>query len=154
MIPTKRNQKGMPTKEVHGGFPVHWLYTAGDVNEKFFYGLKDQKLIANTCETCNYTYLPPRMFCEDCFDELGESTYKELPLSGELVSFTEVYKDHKGKPLSQPEVIGLVKVDGSNSVFYHKLINTSNPSVGMKVKPVWSDNREGSLFDLTGFESQ
>lgn len=153
MIPNKRNQKDKHTTAVDGDFPVHWLHTAGDVNEKFFYGLRDQKMIANKCASCDYTYLPPRMFCEDCFEELGDDTYTELSANGELFSFSEVFIDKEGNKYDTPVMMGLIKVEGASTTFYHKLLNIAEPSVGMKLKAVWAENREGSLLDLAGFEA-
>ena len=121
MLPTRRNIHNAPTKEVEGDFPVHYLYTVGISGEKFFKGLKDQKIIGNTCEACNFTYLPPKMFCEDCFDELDDSTYKELGSEGELVSFSQVYFDFRGEKLAESYIMGLIKVEGSNTTFFHKM---------------------------------
>lgn len=151
MLPTKRNIHDAPTSEVEGDFPVHYHYTVGIAGEKFFYGLKDQKFIANTCNSCDMTYLPPKIYCENCFDELGEESYKEVGPEGELFSFTEVHYDHRGEKLDEPYFLGLIKVNGTDTTFFHKLANISDPKIGMKVKPVWEDSREGSLFDLKGF---
>ncbi|MHA2253408.1 MAG: Zn-ribbon domain-containing OB-fold protein [Candidatus Kariarchaeaceae archaeon] len=152
MLPTRRYTHNAPTKEIYGDFPVHYLYTVGIAGEKFFYALKDQKLLANTCPTCNHTYLPPKIYCEDCFDELGDESYKELDQKGNLFSFTEVYRDFRGHKLEKPYFLGLIKIQGSNTNFLHKLVNVSEPSVGMELKPVWNDERVGSIFDLQGFE--
>ena len=115
--------------------------------------LKEQKLIGNTCESCSFTYLPPKMFCEDCFDELGDSTYKELKAEGELLSFSQVFFDHRGDKLSEPYFLALIKVDGSNTTFFHKLLNQNDPKIGMRVKVVWNSERNASLFDIEGFEA-
>ncbi len=152
MLTKRRTPTDAPTKEVRGGFPVHFHYTTGIVGEKFFYGLKDGKLLANTCPDCSKTYLPPKMFCEDCFTELTDLDLKDLRQTGELVSFTQTFLDHRGEPLENPYYLGLVKVDGADTVFFHKLITSQKPSIGMKVKAVWNDERKGSLFDLKGFE--
>jgi len=151
MLPTKRNHHGKPTTSVRGGFPVHFHYTAGEAGEKFFYGLKDQKFLATTCSSCDVTYFPAKLFCEDCFDELGEDAWKELEATGELFSFTEVFVDHRGDTLDEPYFLGLIKVKGSDTTFFHKLVDVSDPKIGMELKAVWNDDREGSLLDLKGF---
>jgi uncharacterized OB-fold protein len=92
------------------------------------------------------------MFCEDCFEELGEGTYKELRTEGEIVSFSQVFYDHRGDKLSEPYFLGLIKVDGSNTTFFHKLVNSSDPKIGMRVKTLWNSERTASIFDLQGFE--
>lgn len=151
MLPTKQDQHNKPTTSVRGGFPVHFHYTAGIAGEKFLYGLKDKKLLATTCGSCDTTYLPAKMFCEDCFDELGEDSWTELEQTGELFSFSEVFVDHRGNDLEKPYFLGLIKVKGSDTTFFHKLVDISEPVIGMEVKAVWADDREGSLFDLKGF---
>lgn len=152
MIPKHRPNTDAPTHEVRGGFPVHFHYTAGIVGEKFFYGLKDKKLLAVTCPDCSMTYFPPKMYCEDCFTELTDLELKELPQEGTLESFTKVFRDHRGDPLAEPYYLGLIKVDGADTLFFHKFIGDSEPEMGMKVKAVWSNETKGSLFDLAGFQ--
>ena len=153
MLPTRRNIHEAPTKEVIGDFPVYFHYTAGIAGEKFLYGLKDQKILGNTCPSCNHTYVPTRMFCEDCFEELGDETYKEVGPEGELFSFTEVFVDHRGDMLKEPYFLGLIKIKGTNTTFFHRLVGIDNPSIGMIVKPMWNQDRKGSIFDLKGFSS-
>jgi len=153
MLPTKQDQHDKPTTEVKGGFPVTFHYTAGIAMEKFYYGLKDQKLLANTCDHCDFTYLPPRFFCEDCFAELGDENYQEVGPSGELLSFSEVFVDKRGDLLDSPYFVGLIKVEGTNTKFFHRLVNIDKPEIGMTVKAVWEDDRSGSYLDLKGFTS-
>ncbi len=151
MILNKRNQHKLPTTSVKGDFPVTYHYTAGIAGEKFFLALKDKKLLANTCDSCKFSYLPPKMFCEDCFDELDDGTYKEVDGTAELFSYSEVFYDHRGDKLEKPLLLGLFKLNGSSTIFMHNLL-VSEPKIGMKVKVVWSEHRVGSIFDLKGFE--
>ncbi len=152
MLPTKRNAKHNSVREVEGSFPIHFHYTAGISTEKFFLGLKEKKILGNTCATCNFTYLPPKIFCEDCFAELGNDTYKEVPQTGILESYTEIYYDFRGDKLETPYFLALIKVDETDTMFYHKLIDTENPKIGMKVSAIWNDDRKGSIHDLNGFK--
>jgi uncharacterized OB-fold protein len=151
MIPSQRDNYGAPTREIKGDFPVSYHYTAGIAGEKFLFGLKEKKFLATHCSECGYTCFPARMFCEDCFREFDDSDWKELETEGELFSFTEVFFGHDGKKLTKSYFICLVKVSGSNTVFFHKLLNTAETSIGMKVKAIWEENRTGSLLDLKGF---
>ena len=152
MIPTRRHVHNAPTKEIKGEFPVHYLYTVGIAGERFFNGLKDKKLVGNTCQSCETTYLPPKIYCEDCFDELGDDTYQELDHKGTLFSFTKVFYNFRGVKLDTPYYMALIKVNGSDTTFFHKLVNVSEPGIGMELKPVWNSARKGSIFDLQGFE--
>lgn len=78
----------------------------GDI---FLEGLKG-KLIGTTCGTCSKKYLPARMFCEDCFDELTAENKKELNGAGGLVSFSEVMYDHRGDKMEKSNFPGLIKL--------------------------------------------
>ncbi|MHA2503521.1 MAG: Zn-ribbon domain-containing OB-fold protein [Candidatus Kariarchaeaceae archaeon] len=153
MLPTQRDNHGAPTREIYGDFPVTFHYTAGIAGEKFLYGLKDQKFLATYCGDCDFTYFPAKMFCEDCFKEFDESDWKELELSGELFSFTKVYQGHDGSKLDEPYFIGLVKVSGSSTTFFHRLVDIADPKIGMAVKPVWATDRKANIMDLKGFTS-
>ncbi|MDH5404634.1 MAG: Zn-ribbon domain-containing OB-fold protein [Candidatus Heimdallarchaeota archaeon] len=153
MQPTRRNIHNAPRTSVKGGFPVHYHYTVGISGEKFFYGLKDQKFISNTCDACNFTYFPPKMFCEDCFNELGDQSYNELKQEGTIVGVTKVFFDFRGHKLAEPYYMGLIKVDGSNTTFFHKIVDIENPEIDQKVKAKWNEDRVGSIFDLEGYTS-
>ncbi|MCY3410110.1 MAG: Zn-ribbon domain-containing OB-fold protein [Candidatus Heimdallarchaeota archaeon] len=149
MLPSKRDAHKFPTTSVYGDFPVTYHYTVGIAGDKFFSGLKDKKLVANTCPSCKQTFIQPKIYCEDCFDELGEDTYKEVAETGEVFSFSEVFLDFRGNKINEPYFLGLIKIDGTNTTFMHKLLDA--PEIGMKVKAVWNDERTGSILDLKGF---
>ncbi len=152
MIPKRRTLTDAPTHEVIGSFPVHFHYTVGIVGEKFFMGMKNRKFLAVSCPDCSTTYFPPKMYCEDCFTELTDLEMKELPQEGTVESFTKVFHDHRGDRLENPYYLALIKVDGADTLFFHRLIGDSEPEMGMKVKAVWNTETKGSLFDLEGFE--
>ncbi len=152
MLPKRRTMTDAPTHEVRGGFPVHFHYTVGIVGEIFFNGLKEKKLLGVTCKECSTTYFPPRMYCEECFTELTDEEFKVLEQQGTIESFTKTYKDHRGNPLAEPYFLALIKIKGSDTVFFHRLINVDEPKIGMTVKPVWNETTKASLFDIVGFE--
>ncbi len=152
MIPTRRHMHEAPTREIIGDFPVHYLYTVGIAGEKFFKALKEKRIIGNKCESCDRTYVPPKIYCEDCFDELGDDSYKDMEAKGTLFSFTEVFYDHRGDQLKTPYYLGLIKIHGSHTTLFHRLVNLTEPSIGMDLKAQWNEKRVGSIFDLVGFE--
>ena len=53
-----------------GEIPVNYVYTAGRAGEKFFKAMMRGKLVAAECSTCRVTYLPPRNYCERCFERI------------------------------------------------------------------------------------
>ena len=56
-----------------GDVEADYIYTSGVAGERFFVALRDEgRMLASRCTACMLDYLPPRMFCEDCFAELTE----------------------------------------------------------------------------------
>jgi uncharacterized OB-fold protein len=137
-----------------GDLPVRHRYTPGVAGEAFFTALKDRgALFGSRCVSCEYTYVPARLFCERCFSELSADT--EVGPGGELVSFTILFEGIEGEPLDLPQVIGAVRLDGADAVLIHRVLDlTDEPleigeRVEVTVKP--QAERTGSILDIEGF---
>ncbi len=141
------------TKVVEGSFPVQFRYTTGVAGETFFKKLKEEgKIFGTRCNTCQYTYLPPRLFCERCFSELEE--WVDVGLDGELYSYALVYRDLNGDSLEHPQIVGLIKFLHADSLFFHYIL--ADPSylrIGMKVQAIIKParQRKGHISDIKGF---
>lgn len=138
-----------------GEFPVRHRYTPGVAGTAFFTALRDRGvLIGSRCEVCSYTYVPARLFCERCFAELAADT--EVGPGGELVSFTIGFVGLEGEPLEDPETIGLVRLDGADSVLVHRVLDADEPlEIGERLEVVLrpEGEREGTILDIEGFRS-
>lgn len=138
-----------------GEFPVRHRYTPGVAGTAFFTALRDRGvLLGSRCEACSYTYVPARLFCERCFAELAADA--EVGPGGELVSFTIGFVGLEGEPLEDPETIGLVRLDGADSVLVHRVLDADEPpEIGERVEVVLrpEDEREGTILDIEGFRS-
>lgn len=137
-----------------GDFPVRHRYTPGVGGEAFFTALRDRGvLLGSRCETCAYTYVPARLFCERCFAELAADV--ELGPAGELVSFTIGFVGIEGEPLEVPITVGLVRLDGADAVFVHLVIDAGDEplEIGERVEAVLkpASERTGSILDIEGF---
>ena len=138
-----------------GEFPVRHRYTPGVAGTAFFMALRDRGvLLASRCDACSYTYVPARLFCERCFAELAADT--EVGPGGALVSFTIGFVGLEGEPLEEPETIGLVRLDGADSVLVHRVLDTEEPleigeRVGVVLRP--DGDRTGTILDIEGFRS-
>jgi hypothetical protein len=140
-------------KHVEGEVPVQYAYTLGIAGDKFFKTLRDTgKFLGTKCDSCNYTYVPPRMFCETCFASLNE--YIEISDKGTVQSYTINYVDVNSEKLKEPIIMALIKLDGADSVFVHKLGEIRNVSIGMRVKAVLKprNERKGSILDIKYFK--
>lgn len=135
-----------------GEIPIRHRYTPGIAGEAFFKALKDMgQFLASRCESCGITYCPARLFCERCFDELNADI--TVGPGGTIESFTVGYAGVEGEPLDEPVTVGLVRLDGADTVLMHLLIDTDNPMIGDTVEAslLPKSRRTGSILDVRGF---
>ena len=137
-------------KTVTGGLPVGFRYTPGVGNTTFLLALRDDGvLLGSRCDACSFTYLPARTFCERCMAELTPDT--ECGPGGELTSWTVGHVGIDGDPLAQPVAVGLVRLDGADSVLMHMLIGDGPRQIGDRVHAVLRRERTASMMDIEGF---
>ncbi len=134
--------------------PLDWKYTAGVAGERFLQLLKQGKIQAAICRSCNKSFLPPKIFCKDCFIQLTE--WKEVAGdSGFIYSFTKVRTTDKKEGANTARIIVLVKFEGIEGGLLGRFkTGREEPRIGMKVKPVFKkrENRKGELSDIEYFE--
>jgi uncharacterized protein len=130
--------------------PLDWKYTAGEAGERFLQLLKQGKIQASVCRSCGKNYLPPKIFCKDCFVQVTE--WREVREdSGSIYSFTVV----RSKDAGSSHTIVLVKFEGIEGGLLGKFkTGREEPRLGMRVKPVFKkkDQRKGELSDIEYFE--
>jgi uncharacterized protein len=141
------------TRAISGELPVGFRYTPGVGNTAFLEALRDRGVfLGSRCDACGITVVPARIFCERCFAELTPNV--ECGPAGTLVSWTVARLDVDGEPLEAPETFALVRLDGADSVFLHRLIGIEQPEAGMRVRARLADRRAGSILDVDGFEHE
>lgn len=133
----------------------HW--SVGGHMETFIKGLADRKLWGSRCPNCKRVMVPPRKICDRCFCETSE--FLEVGPAGTVMSFTvghvEVNRKDGGlEEVEEPEVYALIKPDGADTSFVHRLVGAEPElvSTSMKVTAVWSESPDGDLSDLRYFE--
>lgn len=147
--------KASEARTWRGTMPVQFLYTPGVAGERFFQTLKTKGTFAVTrCAECSLTYLPPRLYCEQCFADLS-NTWAEVPPRGRVHTYTVVHVDGEGHPLKSPEVIAFVRIDGTDGGLVARLLNVRPEEVHLEM-PVRAAlaptrRRRGTLPDLIGF---
>ncbi|MGB9742006.1 MAG: Zn-ribbon domain-containing OB-fold protein [candidate division WOR-3 bacterium] len=150
----QRLEQESQVKVWYGELPVESLYTAGVAGERFFRTLKEQGVFTGTrCEQCGIIYVPGRIFCERCLAKLER--WEKVGSEGRLESWTVLYQGLDGKPLREPELIGLVRLDRASTVLVHRLGNVKPEElrIGMRVKAVLKpkSQREGAITDIRFF---
>ncbi len=139
---------------VEGDIPIQSRYTYGLAGEKFFREIMDNaRLLGTRCENCEYTYVPPTLFCERCFAKLED--WVEVGPEGTVQSFTVLLEDLDGSPLAEMEIMALIQLDGADSVLVHRLgdVGLDELAIGMRVTAVFKPpkEREGSILDIVHF---
>ena len=146
-----------PRKIKHwmGHMEADYQYTHGIAGERFFKELKENARILGTkCKKCGCVYVPPRLFCEQCFEKLDD--WVEVNTKGKVHTYTIAYIDTDGSRLKDPVVWAMIKIDGVHGGLVHKLgnIDPKNVNIGMSVEAVFKTKRKrtGSMLDIEYFK--
>ncbi len=143
----KKVEKNTDIRSHRGEIPVYFLYTAGVAGEKFFNGLKKEKLISSICPECGRKYLPPRIYCEECFSEIEK--FFEVEPFGIIESFTDVYLTVEEERLREGVRIALVKVEGTDGRLILRALD-KDIKIGDRVRIVFEKKRKGDMRDISG----
>jgi uncharacterized OB-fold protein len=151
-------------KQTDPSIPMHWLgnmqadylYPSGVAGNKLFkHIMKNDTFLASKCPKCNKTYFPSRLYCEDCFCEIPENEWIEVPASGTIKLHTVVTIDTYGNKLEEPKVIGMINIDDTDSIMLGviKTDEYNEELRGIQVKAVFKPEveREGTLKDILYF---
>lgn len=131
-----------------------YLYTSGLAGERFFTELKKTgKILATECGSCGIEYLPPRVYCERCFADIGDSWHAVSP-NGVVESFTVLRRALDGSAMDPPEVRAVVRLGkGQGALIHRLLVPPDRVSVGMEVKAMLKPRakRNADILDIEGF---
>jgi len=138
-----------------GHMETDYVYTHGVAGEKFFSEFKKNGRITGTkCNRCDIVYVPPRMYCERCFEKLEE--WIDVGKKGTVHTYTIAYIDMDGCKLKEPTIYAFVKIDGADGGLVHRLceVNPEEVKIGMRVEAVFKpkQQREGSINDISYFK--
>jgi len=139
----------------YGIMPVQFRYTPGAAGRRFFETLRRTGRFSVThCAECRRTYLPPRLYCEECFADLS-AAWSEVQPRGRVHTYTVVHRDPEGRPLPEPEVVAYVRIDGTDGGLVTRLRNIAPAEVriDLPVEAVLlpARRRRGLLEDIVGF---
>ena len=135
-----------------GNIPVHHRYTLGIAGERFFRAMRDERrLLASRCSKCGDAFLPPKIYCERCFEEAADWIPVEGP--GYVKSFTVLHLSLDEEPLKEPLVAAFIAWEGVRGGLLHRVggVEPGGVRLGMEVEPVWADERAGTLDDIRHF---
>ncbi len=145
-------------------FNFDFNVTTGETYGRFFNGLKEKKLLGN--KIGESSYFPPKPFCSRTLK--SEAELLESDGIGIIEAFT-IYNDEinmvnypqNASIPKTPFVLGVIKIGNSDHCLLHFLSGFGESDikelpdkikVGMKVKPVWAEERTGGILDIKYFE--
>jgi Predicted nucleic-acid-binding protein containing a Zn-ribbon len=133
----------------------------GEAYSRYLNGLKEKKILGTKCSTCKSVYVPPRIYCPNCFKD--NLNWIEVPQEGTVSTAVIVYISSKRERLEKPRIVGVVWLNyvSSNTVkpaIFHNLLGFSEKDVidgsiiGARVRAKWREESTGSILDIEGFE--
>ncbi|MEM1942792.1 MAG: zinc ribbon domain-containing protein [Candidatus Caldarchaeum sp.] len=126
----------------------YYEYPAGVGLSRFLKGLKHGKLTASLCRRCGARRIPPKSYCLECMKPLDE--YVEVEPVGFVDAYTSCEVGLDGSR-TDPVVWVFVKFEGAAGGLLHRLDPSAKPSKGLKVRPVFHEQRVGSVLDIKWF---
>lgn len=151
-----------PTSFMHwrGNMQADYLYPNGVAGDRFFKHLKTKNtFLASKCPECKKVFMPPRLFCEDCFCDIPDKAWREVPSSGTVRLWTIVALDAHGDKLETPKIVALIDIDKTDSAMLGIIQPKGKKEkdlCGVKVKAVLrpKNKREGTLKDILYFQQK
>lgn len=138
---------------IEGKIEIPYRYAAGRMGSRFLTELRDRRRILGVkCPSCDRVSVPPRSVCPRCFGKLSELV--AVSDEGNLETFATVHQAATAQRLEPPFSYGIVRLDGADSGFVH-LIGEAEPGqlrIGMRLKAVFADERNGNILDIRYFK--
>lgn len=141
-----------PETIVTQNLKIQYNYTVGQTLSEFFTTLRDEgKLMGKTCPDCDGVLFPPRHSCGRCFSQTTD--WVDISGKGEVTSFTVVRYKELTLPEDPPYILAQIDLDGTIGGITHliKGVEPEEMKIGMKVKAVIKEDREGTLKDIECF---
>jgi uncharacterized OB-fold protein len=136
-----------------------YQFSTGPIIHRFFEGLKEKRILSNSCPSCGKVLVPPRSFCPLCNGDMSDVV--EAAQEGTVKTWTLVSRGSFGMPVDPPFIGALVRLDGTDCDLLHIVggLDLSDLAAvakklgeGGRVRAVWREEREGHLLDIRHFE--
>jgi uncharacterized protein len=134
---------------------IPYNYSAGPAMTKFLRGLQEKTIYASLCSACGRRSVPPLSFCGRCW--LPIESYAPVEQKGTLQSFVESSGARSDSVIAvQPVIYGLIRLQDCCTSLVHLVQSSPEVSLraGATVRPVWKDERSGSILDIAHFVAE
>jgi len=147
------------TRVLRGTITLPYQWALGPTNTRFFEEFQNKRIMGTRCEQCARVLVPARSFCSRCFRDMDE--WVQVKDEGTLRTWVLINFPYEGQPKEPPYIIGLIQLDGADNGFSHFIGSLENYRIeylkekiriGMRVKAVWKEKREGTIFDIEYFK--
>ncbi len=137
-----------------GNMEADYIYSAGVAGDRFLREIRDnERLMGTYCPTCDVLYMPPRLYCENCFTEMTE--WEEVPNKGVIETYTVAFVDERGERLEAPVVWAMVRFPGVKGGLLNRVdLPEEDIDIGMEVEAVFKPRGQarGSITDILHFK--
>jgi uncharacterized protein len=139
---------------IPGGWNIPYQYTIGAFASSFFEALREHRILGSKCHKCGQISVPPKSFCEACFEPVEELS--EVGRTGVIEAVTVVTAPYAGSP-ETPYAVAYVRLDGATSAIanYVRDVDLSDLErlpeqlrIGSPVSVVFTDSPEGRVTDF------
>lgn len=122
--------------------------TTGPVIGAFLTGLREQVLVGSRAVD-GRVIVPPAEFDPVTGEDLTELV--EVGPAGVVTTWAWVTVPHAKHPLDEPFAWALIKLDGADTPMLGAVAASGIDAVrtGLRVEPVWADEREGHINDIS-----
>lgn len=141
---------------VHDELGARFAWDTGVAIGAYLAGLQRGKILGSRCGKCERTVVPPRLFCERCFQPMEE--YVQLQDRGTVNTFSLCYVTWDVQRIEEPEIPAVIEIEGADELqgIMHKLgeVDPDQIKIGMRVGAVWKppEDREGAITDILYFK--
>ena len=135
---------------------LRYEWDTGQAISRYLAELKEGRLIARSCRTCERVMIPPRMFCERCFRPTDDWVY--VRDTGRIATFSLCYVTWDVRRLRNPQVPAVIEIDGASPgmgiLHLVKKVPANRVHIGMAVQAAWKPKRQrtGSVTDIAHWE--
>jgi uncharacterized OB-fold protein len=129
--------------------PFHYVYTAGVAGERFLRGLQEGKILAAKCDNCGRMYLPPKMYCVECFAEIRN--FVEVGPQARVKALAQSHFDFHGNKIDKPMTFAFLEFKGVIGGILHYA--GGGLEVGSRATARFRprSERKGTVLDIEGF---
>ncbi len=140
---------------IPGSAGAEYSWDVGIAMERYLAELKNGRLVGLRCHHCGRVLLPPRAFCEQCFQPTSE--WVTLSDTGVIQTFAICHIAWDARRIDQPKIPAVIAIDGAsrNMGLLHLIggVAPDRVAVGQRVRAAWrpAAERQGSITDILYF---